>query len=112
MLQNTAAAKGESGRRTERILLRIPIAVLGKGAGGKPFREKTHTLVINRHGASILMKHELQPGDRVEITNLQNQRSAPFRVVGKVGNPLGEGPEWAVECLDPKVSFWDIFFPE
>ncbi len=99
-------------RRSERVLIRIPIRVNGNGADGKPFNERTSTLVINRNGARIGLKTVLRPDDRITITNLQSDLACPFRVVGQTGTSLGEGPEWGVECLQPGNNFWGISFPE
>jgi len=98
-------------RRTERILLRIPIEVKGAVRGGKAFQESTYTLAINRHGARIALNHEVHSEARLTITNLQNRMSCPFRVVGRAGKRTGEQAEWGVECLKPEVNFWGIFFP-
>jgi hypothetical protein len=99
-------------RRTERILLRIGIQVLGTAEDGKPFTEKTHTLAINRNGARIAAASRLVVGSKVTITNLQNNMSVPFRVASRIEKPFGGNPEWGVECLQPGVNFWGIFFPE
>ena len=104
-------SKGE-GRRTERVFLRIPVEVKGKGPEGKPFQEKTFTLVVNRDGARISLNNTLRPGDELSITNLQTKISCPFRVVHRTSDTLGEGaPEWGVQCLEPEVNFWGINFP-
>jgi len=112
MAQGVAPKRGEQKRRSERVLLSIPIEVRGTNAEGQPFAEKTHTLVINRHGARIALKTALQPEARVTIVNRQSAISCPFRVVGRTGKSLGGGPEWGVECLEPDVNFWGINFPE
>jgi hypothetical protein len=112
MSENATPKTEERKRRSERVLLRIPIEVKGTDAEGKPFTEKTFTLVINRHGARIALKTAVQPEARITITNRQMARSSPFRVVGRTSKSLGEGPEWGVECLEPGVNFWGISFPE
>jgi hypothetical protein len=99
-------------RRSERVLLRIPIEVRGTGADGKAFVEETHTLVLNRHGARVALRNGVVPGARVTITNLQNRMRASFRVVEKAKKSLGDGSEWGVECLDPEENFWGIVFPK
>jgi len=111
MGEDVSSRAEERKRRSERVLLRIPIQVKGTGEDGKPFSEKTHTVIINRHGARIASKNSLQPEAHITITNLQNMMSCPFRVVGRTGKSLGEGPEWGVECLEPEVNFWGISFP-
>lgn len=42
-------------RRTQRVLLRIPILVRRQFAGDAPIREETHTLVVNAHDALIAL---------------------------------------------------------
>jgi len=111
MGQTPTAKTGVQGRRSERVLLKIPIEVAGKSAEGKNFREKTNTLVINRHGARITLRNSPQPESKVTITNLFNQVACPFRVVGRTGRSLGEGPEWGMECLEPDANVWGIYFP-
>jgi len=110
--RNPAPRLGEQRRRSERVLLRIPIEVRGTNPEGKPFTEKTTTLVINRHGARISLKTPVRPQDQITITNLQNAMSCPFRVVRERDQSLGEGPECGVECLSPEINFWGILFPE
>jgi hypothetical protein len=112
MAQDVVAKTSELKRRSERVLLAIPIEVRGTNADGQAFAEKTHTLVINRHGARIALTAAPQPEARVTIVNRQSGKSCPFRVVGRTGKSLGGGPEWGVECLEPDVNFWGINFPE
>lgn len=92
--------------------MRIPIEVRAAAADGASFKEKTHTLAINRHGARIALQNGLQRGAQITVTNLQNGMTCPFRVVERVGKSLGETPDWGVECLEPEKNFWGIFFPE
>ncbi len=98
-------------RQSERVLLRIPVEVQGKGADGKPFSEKTFTLVVNRNGAQIALRNSPRPDDRITISNPLKRMSCPFRVVRRVVKSLGEGPEWGVECLEPEIDLWGISFP-
>ncbi|MGD0921552.1 MAG: PilZ domain-containing protein [Terriglobia bacterium] len=112
MTQDAAPKDEERKRRSERVLLQIPIEVKGTDAEGKPFTERTHTVTINRHGARIALKTPVQAEGRITIVNQRSGRSCPFRVVGRTGKSLGGGPEWGVECLGPGVNFWGISFPE
>jgi len=92
--------------------MKIPIEAAGTGADGKPFHEKTQTLIINRHGARISLRASPRKGEQITITNLYNRLTCPFRVVSQMGKSLGEGLEWGVECLEPERDFWGIYFPE
>jgi hypothetical protein len=98
-------------RRTERLLLSVPIRVEGVNASGQKFFENTRTVIINRHGASIQLKHPTNPGATLKIQNLMAQREAEFRVVGPTQPKSEMGGEWGVECRDEKGNIWGIDFP-
>ncbi len=98
-------------RRSERILLTIPIRVDGKDSEGKVFSERTRTLVINRHGARIQLKHSISSGTALKITNVMADLDAPFRAVGPTQTVKGESGEWGVECTDGNKNIWGIDFP-
>lgn len=102
----------QSRRRTERVLLRIPIEISGEDLEGVSFKEKTYTLVINRNGARVALHANVQPGTVVTVKNPQTSLSARFRIVGPTSRSLGEIPEWGAECLELGVDFWGISFPE
>ncbi|MGD0694582.1 MAG: PilZ domain-containing protein [Terriglobia bacterium] len=112
MSQSAASSPPENKRGSERVLLRIPIRVEGKTLAGTQFTEETFTIVINRNGARIRLKHLVRPNEELRITNLQTRMSCSFRVVGRTSPSLTEGPEWGVECLEPSLNFWGIFFPK
>ncbi|MBZ5515722.1 MAG: PilZ domain-containing protein [Acidobacteriia bacterium] len=112
MTEPAMPAYGPNKRRTERVLLRIPIEISGENDAGEPFKEKTCTLVINRDGARVALRAHVRPGSLVNVKNLLSALSARFRIVGPLGRSLGEGPEWGVECLQPLMEFWGISFPE
>jgi len=102
----------KSLRRSKRPLMRIPIEVAGHDADGKPFTESTFTLVVSRNGARIALKHSLQPGERIIITNSQREESCPFRVVGRTEDTYSDHTDWGVECLEPNRNFWGVYIPE
>jgi hypothetical protein len=104
-------SSGATSRRSERVLLRIPIKVEGKDALGKEFEETTYTLVVNRSGGLIVVSHLLQPGAVLKITNLRNQVSCSFQVVVRATKSLSGIPEWGVKCLEPEVEIWGVHFP-
>ena len=112
MNESVPASTGVRKRRSERVLLRIPIEVAGIDEGGKAFKEVSTTLVINRGGARISLKRTLRTDTRITITNLQTQISCSFRVLGMAGQTHGEGPECRVECLKQELNLWGIIFPE
>ena len=98
-------------RRSERVLLRIPIRVEGKDTQGDPFDELSYTLVVNQAGGLIVASHLMLPGAVIKITNLNNQVSCFFQVVMRAAKSLSGTPEWGVKCLDPEVEIWGVHFP-
>jgi PilZ domain len=111
MSQIQVEAKGSQGRRTERLMLEIPIRVFCFGGSRGDFTEETHTIFVNRDGALITLKHPVAPDETLRIVNLENLREADFRVVGSARLEHGEVVEWGVECLDKQRTLWDIDFP-
>lgn len=98
-------------RRTERLLLTIPIRVMAFGGYGGRFSEDTHTVEINRSGARIALRQRVTPNDTLRIVNLENFREADFRVVGATRLAAEQGGEWGVECLEEGHNIWGIDFP-
>jgi hypothetical protein len=98
-------------RRSERLLITIPIRVEGKDRNGHPFADTTRTLAVNRHGARIQLARFLNSGETVRVTNLVANQRAEFRVVGPTQPPTQKGGEWGVECLEESRNVWGIEFP-
>ncbi len=98
-------------RRSERLLITVPIRVEGMDRNGEKFTEETRTIVINRQGARIYLKHPVSAGSSLVIVTHSGNRSAKFRVVGPTQPPSGEGGEWGIECLDQNLNIWGIGFP-
>ena len=98
-------------RKTERVMLAIPIRVLAFGASGGDFIEESETVQVNRAGARIVLKHRVAPGDTIRIVNLQNFREADFRVVGAACLEPGRTAEWGIEYSESEHNIWEIEFP-
>jgi hypothetical protein len=106
------ASFGTSARRSERVLLRIPIRVVGNDTHGNAFDETTYTLVVNRSGALIVVEHLLQLGAVIKITNIKSRISCSFVVVMRAAGSLSGTPEWGVKCLEPEMEIWGVHFPD
>ena len=103
---------GTSGnrRRSQRILISASICVSGKNPAGAVFDERTSTLILNSHGALILLKEKVSIGQALTV-----QHSAPKEEIGcivKGMNPESHGvPEIAIEFQKASPTFWHISFP-
>lgn len=98
-------------RRSDRLMLTIPLTVEGTDTRGNPFKGEARTVTLNRHGARIQLARPLRTGQTISLTNLLGRRRAEFRVVGPVTPISDRGGEWGVEYLDMKENIWGIQFP-
>ncbi len=110
MPNNLVEADGDSVRRTERVMLEIPIRVMCFGGSAGTFSEDTHTTMVNKHGALIALSHPVAPDETLRIVNLENFREADFRVVGKARADSGGTAQWGVECLERDRTLWEVDF--
>jgi hypothetical protein len=97
-------------RRSERLMLSIPIRVIGIDLAGAQFAEDSQTRVISRAGAQIGLTHKVNPGDSVRIVNLENYSEADFRVVGPLAVENNTS-ELAVECTEKGRNIWGVELP-
>jgi hypothetical protein len=102
---------GMERRRSDRLLLTIPLRLEGVDARGRGFEAEARTVILNRHGARIQLKPVLKAGLVVRLVNLINRRMADFRVVGPTEPYSEEGGEYAVAALNPEINVWGIQFP-
>src|SRR6266403_3195282 len=97
-------------RRSQRVLMTIPVRVSGKTGAGSPFEEETHTRAISAHGALILVSTPVYRGQRLTLSNIQT-RSALECVVAHIDRRKGEQPQAGVEFTLPNPMFWHVAFP-
>jgi hypothetical protein len=100
----------KSSRRSQRILLNIGIIVQGVRSNGKKFSEKTHTLVVNAHGALIRLLEPVEHNQQITITNIKTNEESACRVAGVLSSQSGE-PEVGIEFSEASPRFWRVAFP-
>lgn len=98
-------------RRSDRLMLTVPLWVMGAYPKNYPFIEDARTIRLNRDGALIRIFRPLMTGQTVLVVNLATQRDAEFRVVGPIAPFTERGGEYGIECLKQGVNIWDIDFP-
>jgi len=97
-------------RRSERVMLQVPVVVQVTTREGKEVRENTHTVVVNAHGGLLKLKMEVLIGQPLVIVNPKNK----FEQSGHVTRIEESGPEHfavAFEFDEPAPNFWPIVFP-
>lgn len=97
-------------RRSQRVLLRIPIAVIASGANKQMVREQTNTLVVNAYGALIHLNLAVRVGQVIILQNPETSEEQPCRVIRIDPAPAGKG-QVGIEFLKPPPNFWRVAFP-
>jgi hypothetical protein len=98
-------------RRSGRVFHKMRVQAQGRGHDGRKFREVCETLVVNSHGGLLLLKHEIDNGEMLIVTNPETQEELECRVVyqGDAGN---RGQRVGIEFLTPSPRFWGVEFVE
>jgi hypothetical protein len=103
-------AEKNTQRRSQRVLIAVPISVVLSRPSQKPITEKANTLVVNAHGALLLLAMKLFAGDSITLTNPQTDEQQPARVV-YLGPQQSDKQEIGIEFVKPSPLFWRIAFP-
>src|SRR5467141_2736215 len=97
-------------RRSQRVLMTIPVRVSGQAGVGLPFQEETHTRAISAHGALILVSTQVYRGQRLTLSNVQT-KGALECVVAHIDRHQKDHPQVGVEFTLPNPMFWHVAFP-
>src|SRR6266436_655286 len=97
-------------RRSQRLLMQIPVRVSGQNALGLPFEEETHTRAISAHGGLIQVSTQVNRGQRLTLSNVQT-KAALECVVAHIDRHQGGHPQVGVEFMLPNPVFWHVAFP-
>jgi hypothetical protein len=97
-------------RRSQRVLMRLPVRVSGEGSGARSFQEDTYTLAISAHGALISIAGPVYRGQRFTLSNMQTKATLEC-VVAHVDKAPGEATRAGVEFMLPNETFWRVAFP-
>lgn len=97
-------------RRSDRLMLTIPLLARGIDAGGKGFETSAHTITLSQNGAQVHIPYPLRSGQTIHLINLAAHCEADFRVVESVPPSVEDGGEYGVECLEPNKNIWRILF--
>ena len=97
-------------RRSQRVLMNIPVRISGQAGTSSPFEEETHTLAISAHGALIVVTSPMHRGQRFTLSNVQT-KAALECVVAHVDRSSGDQIKVGVEFMLPNSRFWRVAFP-
>ncbi len=98
-------------RRSGRAFHKMRLQAQGRAHNGKKFKESCETVVVNAHGGLLMMKHEIDNGEMLVLTNPETLEEQECRVVYQ-GEPCERGQRIGVEFLTPAPRFWGLEFSE
>jgi hypothetical protein len=97
-------------RRSQRVLMQVPVRIRGTDGQGKAFEEFTRTLAINAHGALVLLETRVTNGTIVKLQNKRTEEEQECHVAF-LGPVRGATAEIGLEFSEPRPSFWRVAFP-
>ncbi len=97
-------------RRSQRILIRIPVRIAAPQGTDPVFKEESSTLAISAHGALILMTERTKKGQRLILSNVHTGSSAEC-VVAHIGDIHESRTQIGVAFVLPSATFWHVHFP-
>jgi hypothetical protein len=101
--------RGEERRRSQRVMIRIPVTVEFGSAGKRVTLEAT-TASVNDHGAMLLCPRSLAVETQLQIKQERTQQKQLCRVT-RAPIESAEGYLIPVEFADLAPGFWGISFP-
>ena len=101
---------GSNRRRSQRVILQVPIIVHGRKADKEPFTEETSTHVVNVHGALIGLSVPVKQGQELILEHRASKESQEGRVVFLGPKQDGKN-QVGIEFTRPRPHFWHIDFP-
>ncbi len=104
-------SKMHDKRRSERVLLRIPVQIRGVAEDGSAVTESAQTVVVSRFGALLRVASRLKLASPLSITHGLSQQAEEFKVVW-ISDKQDEG-RWdiGVEAATTVEEFWGVRFP-
>jgi PilZ domain len=96
-------------RRSQRVVIAMPVIVRGKHAG-KQFEEETTTVSVSANGCLVRLAATVVRAQEIAVVNPKTAEELPS-IVTFVGLKDGNKTEVGVEFGEPSPLFWRIAFP-
>ena len=95
----------ENRRRSKRIKARVPVVVRFQDSNRRFISETTHTVIVNEHGALILLTAPVKVDQIIRLENPNLGEELLCRVTSLGPRFLGK-TQVAVELIMPTPGFW------
>jgi hypothetical protein len=97
-------------RRSQRVLMHVPLRLRGVDTQGQNFEEFTETLAINAHGGLVLLAARVISGSVIHMRHSKTEEEQECHVVFL--GPVRSGKaEIGLEFTVPRPTFWRVAFP-
>ena len=100
---------GEERRRSQRVIIRVPVTLEIMKSGEK-ITVQAYTVAVNIHGAMVLCPRPIDAEVELEMINDCTREKAVGRVT-RTPRESAEGYLIPLEFTVPSPSFWQITFP-
>ncbi len=100
-----AQKKEDDRRRSSRVIVPVPVLVVGQGTNGHAFEEDTFTLRVNENGGSIALAASVRMGQRIKVTHRKTNLTAECKVV-YLGPKHEKKLEVGIEFVEGPPNFW------
>jgi hypothetical protein len=97
-------------RRSERVVLRIPVHLSAVMPGGKRISIEAQTLLVNAHGGLLDIGIEMITGQQIRLSNWSTEIVATAKVLRVEGSEEGRFSV-AFEFESPTPHFWPLTSP-
>jgi len=102
---------GAELRRSQRVLMAIPVHVAWPGRSGDRVEEQAVTEIVNAHGALLRMNAPVAIGTEVEVTHGHTKKTSKAVVVYLEEPEKGKRAGVGLELEAASQQFWGIYIP-
>jgi hypothetical protein len=110
MAQGPITSNSGARRRSQRVLMHVPLRLRGVDTQGQNFEEFTETLAINAHGGLVLLAARVTSGSVIHMRHSKTEEEQECHVVF-LGPVRGGKAELGLEFTTPRPTFWRVAFP-
>jgi hypothetical protein len=108
-IRETGLLPGEERRRSQRVIIRVPLTLLVTN-NGHTLKVSAHTVAVNIHGAMVVCPRSFDADTTLEVVNGRTDEKIASRVT-RTPRESSEGFLIPVEFTSPSPNFWQISFP-
>jgi hypothetical protein len=97
-------------RRSQRLILDVPLVICGGAEDHRPFREETFTLTVSAHGGLVVLEHRVALGQKIVLMNPKtwDEREA---TIASLGPPYAGLATVGFQFATPAPEFWAVNSP-